>query len=71
MAKKEPEMTDREMNEFERHCWGSIKETCKLAIARCPHKKCEHCRTLKIDLDVIGDMVMAVTETEVVKGTTA
>ena len=74
MAKKEEEkeMTDKEINKFERHCWVNLKNTIQRSIDKCPHKKCEECKYLKMDLDTIDGMVMAVTEDpEPVKGTTA
>jgi hypothetical protein len=72
MAKKEEQtMTDNEMRAFERECWSEIRANVMKLIGQCAHKNCVQCSNLKVDLDVIGDMVRYMTEPdEPEKGTT-
>jgi predicted RNA polymerase sigma factor len=72
MAKDDDEMTDEEMNEFERKSWKHISDQVKKSMGDCSHPNCEHCKMLKFDLKVIGDIMEAVTSNaEPSAGTTA
>ena len=69
---KEDEMTDEEMNEFEKNSWKHISDQVKKSMGDCKHLHCEHCERLKFDLKVIGDIIEAVTsKDEPAEGTTA
>ena len=71
MAKKEM-MTPDECREYEKECWDEIKFSVKKTIEHCSHKDCVHCKELKTDLEVIGDMVKFLTKKdEPSEGTTA
>jgi len=63
MAKKdeEHEMTDEEMTEIEKESWKHIHDQIKKSMGNCKHLNCEHCEMLKFDLEVIGNIIEAVT----------
>ena len=65
------EISEDEMNEYTRESWEHIKEVVLLVMKNCPDKKCDNCKCLKEDIEMIGELIDICTEKrEPEKGTT-